>query len=446
MRRFRATPSVGRARSVVIGPPGGERQVLLGRLSEIGPQKEIWLDVDKEHVVAVLGKRGSGKTHTLGVLVEGLGLKDSSRKLGNDSSDRAVLVFDTLNLFQWIGVPLASAKGPESKLQRERARSWNLPEIQLSPKLWHLAGSHGASHGSNPFQVTVADMSPQDWGLLMDVDIVAEPMGQLIAAAYDKVTRTGWHKAGRRTGPTPNYSITDLVECISEDKDLANDFVSDTRRAVRQRLNSYERTGLFSTSGTQLADVLRPGKVSVVLLAHVSEDLRTLVVFLLIRKVLEQRAADSEATKNALITGGTLEDPVVPKTWVILDEAQNIIPERTASFANRELTRFVREGRNFGLSMGISTQQPRAIDSRVMAQVDVLIAHTLTVAQDTNYVTSNLKASSPTGIQLGNKNLEMAEALRELDVGQCLVSSVDAPRSYFVEIRPRVTPHGGFEA
>ena len=58
---------------------------------------------------------------------------------------------------------------------------------------------------------------------------------------------------------------------------------------------------------------LGPGEVSVVLLAHVGEDLRTLVVFLLIRKVLEQRAADSEATKNALITGGTLEEPVVPK-------------------------------------------------------------------------------------------------------------------------------------
>ena len=76
----------------------------------------------------------------------------------------------------------------------------------------------------------------------------------------------------------------------------------------------------------------------------------------------------------------------------------------------------------------------------------MLIAHTLTVAQDTHYVMSNLKASSPTGIQLENKRLEMTEALRELDVGQCLVSSVDAPRSYFVEMRPRVTPHGGFEA
>ena len=446
MRRFRAAPPVGRVRSVVIGPTESERRMLLGRLSEAGPQKEIWLDVDKEHVIAVLGKRGSGKTHTLGVLVEGLGFDDPTGRLSKDSTDRAVLVFDTLNIFQWIGVPLSSAQGPESEIQRRNARSWNLPEVKLCPQLWHLSGSHGASHGSNPFQVTVADMSPPDWGLLMGVDIVAEPMGQLINAAYDKVTRTGWHKAGRRVGPTSNYSIANLIECISEDKELANDFASDTRRAVRQRLNSYERTGLFSTAGTPLADVLKPGKVSVVLLAHVGEDLRTLVVFLLIRKLLEQRSAASEATKNALITGGTLQGPVVPKTWVILDEAQNIIPERTASFANRELTRFVREGRNFGLSMAISTQQPRAIDNRVMAQVDVLIAHTLTVAQDTQYVMSNLKASSPTGIQLGSKNLDMSEALRELDVGQCLVSSVDAPRSYFVEMRPRVTPHGGFEA
>ena len=446
MRRFRTTPPVGRVRSVVIGPPESERHMLLGRLSEAGPQKEIWLDVDKEHVVAVLGKRGSGKTHTLGVLVEGLGFDDPTRRLSNDSTDRAVLVFDTLNLFQWIGVPLSSARGPELEIQRRKAQSWKLPDVNMCPQLWHLSGSHGASHGSQPFQVSVADMSPQDWGLLMDVDIVAEPMGQLINATCDKVTRTGWHKAGRRIGPRSNYSIADLVECISDDKELANDFAPDTRRAVRQRLNSYERTGLFSTAGTPLADLLKPGKVSVVLLAHVGEDLRTLVVFLLIRKLLEQRSADSEATKNALITGGTLEGPIVPKTWVIIDEAQNIIPERTASSANRELTRFVREGRNFGLSMGISTQQPRAIDNRVMAQVDVLIAHTLTVSQDTQYVMSNLKASPPTGIQLASKSLGMSEALRELDVGQCLVSSVDAPRSYFVEMRPRVTPHGGFEA
>ncbi len=446
MPRFRTSPSSGRARSVMIGPSDTERRILLGRLSEMGPRKDIWLDVEKEHVIAVLGKRGSGKTHTLGVLVEGLGFDDPTHILGKDSADRGILVFDTLNLFQWTGVPLAAAHGAEAEKQRSSARSWSLPEVKLSPQLWHPAGSQGASSGSNPLTITVADMSPPDWGLLMDVDIVTEPMGQLVSATYDKVTRTGWQRAGRRVGPRSNYSIVDLVECIAEDRALASEFTPETRRAVRQRLNSYERTGLFSTAGTSMADLLKSGTVSVILLANVGDDLRTLVVFLLIRKLLEQRAAASEATKNALITGGSLQEPVLPKAWVMVDEAQNIIPERTASIANRELTRFVREGRNFGLSIGISTQQPHSIDSCVMAQVDVLIAHTLTLAQDTQYVIANLKASAPTGIQLGAKNLNMVEALRELEVGQCLVSSVDAQRSYFVEVRPRVTPHGGFEA
>ena len=446
MKRFRVTPSAGRGRSVIVGPNESRRNVLIGRLAEVGPRKDVCLDVENEHVVAVLGKRGSGKTHTLGILVEALGLSDPTGKLGCKTPDRAVLIFDTLNLFQWLGVSLVSATGTVAKHQLEESRSWNLPDVTLLPRLWHLSGSDTPNAESTPFQINVADMGPQDWGLLMDVDTVVDPMGQLIAAAHDKVSRTGWRTATRSVSAIQNHAIHDLVDCIGRDRDLTNDFAPDTRRAVRQRLNSYEQTGLFSTEGTLLADMLRPGEVSVLLLARASEDLRTLVVFLLIRKLLEQRSAASEVTKDALIRGGTSEESAIPKTWIILDEAQNVIPARTASLANRELTRFVREGRNFGLSMGISTQQPDAIDSRVMAQVDVLIAHTLAVKQDTNHVLANLKSSPPNDIRLGRQAISLSEALRELDVGQCLVSAVDAPRSYFVEMRPRVTPHGGFEA
>ena len=431
---------------MILGPSDSDRHVLLGRLSEIGPKKDVRLDVGKEHVIAVLGKRGSGKTHTLGVLVEALALADGIGTLRTGPVDRAVLVFDTLNLFQWMGFPLSSALGPVARLQLEKARSWGLPDVTLTPRLWHLAGTDVRASQATPFRVCVGDMSPQDWGLLMDVDTVTEPMGQLITAAWDKVARRGWRKGRNRSVGNEGHSIGDLVDCITEDRELATDFTVDTRRAVKQRLNSYQRTGLFSVEGTVLGDVLKPGQVSVFLLANISEDLRTLVVFLLIRRILEQRAAASEETKYSLITGEGDNEPSVPKTWIILDEAQNIIPDRTASIANRELTRFVREGRNFGLSMGISTQQPTAIDARVMAQVDVLVAHTLTVKQDTNYILSNLKSAEPDSIQVSGRSVQLAEALRELAVGQCLVSAVDASRSYFVEMRPRLTPHGGFEA
>ncbi len=447
MQKFQVMPIVGhRSKSIVLGAASTDQHMLLGRLAEVGPSKNVNLDIEKEHVIAILGKRGSGKTYTLGVVLEGL--ISTSAQVSTHSSDKAVLVLDTLNLFQWIGIPLETAEGKVAKEQLDRARSWGLATTPLSVKLWHLAGSAPVTKDSSPFLVQVNDMSAQDWGFLFDVDIMMDPMGQLIVSACDKVRRTGWQSNSEHRKPSPNHSIPDLVDCIGKDKELSNDFSPETRRAVRQRLMSYEHVGLFSTNGTKLTDLLQPDQASVLLLGRCPEDLRTVVAFLLMRKLRELRSISSEQKKDSLITGaeesrGSLS---VPPTWVLIDEAQNIIPSRTASLANQELTRFVREGRNFGLSMVISTQQPQAIDPRVMSQVDILVVHTLTVQGDISYIMNNLKSASPESIILGRQPVKLQEAIRELEVGQCLISATDAQRGLFAEIRPRITPHGGFEA
>ena len=51
----------------------------LGSLAEVssGARPKVWLATGKEQVVAVVGKRGSGKSFTLGVIAEGLAAKDS---------------------------------------------------------------------------------------------------------------------------------------------------------------------------------------------------------------------------------------------------------------------------------------------------------------------------------------------------------------------------------
>jgi len=447
MQKFQVTPTVGhRSKSVTIGASFVGQHMMIGRLAEVGPIKSFNLNLDKEHVIAILGKRGSGKTHTLGVILEGL--VSSSPLVSKHSSDKAVLVLDTLNLFQWVGIPLESADGKVAKEQLEQARSWGLVTDSLPVKLWHLAGSMPVTKDSLPLLVQVSEMSPQDWGFLFDVDIMMDPMGQLIMSACDKVARTGWQIESESRNPRPNHSIRDLIECIGEDNELNHEFSSETRRAVRQRLMSYERVGLFSTNGTKLTELLQPGQASILLLGRCPEDLRTVVAFLLMRKLRELRSIASERKKEFLIIGGSevKDDLAIPPTWVFIDEAQNIIPSKTASLATQELTRFVREGRNFGLSMVISTQQPQAIDPKVMSQVDVLITHTLTVQNDISYVMNNLKSAPPDSIVLGRQTLKLQEAIRELEVGQCFISATDAQRGLFVEIRPRITAHGGFEA
>ena len=447
MQRFQVSPAVGHSgKTVPVGSAQLLQYLLMGRLSEVGPSRKVCLDTGKEHVVAIVGKRGSGKTHTLGVIVEGLAVPDPSETLGVNDCQRAVLVFDTLNLFQWMNIPLESARGVEAERQFAAAKSWNLPFVRTEAKLWHLAGLDPVSAGSTAFLVQVSDMSAQDWGLLMDVDTTSEPMGQLLSAVTDKVRRTGWDSARSHQQPIENHSIDDMVRCISEDVEIGTEYTPDTRRAVKQRLSSYRHLGLFSRAGTSLKQLLKPGQVSVLLLGQVQEDLRTLVTFLLMRRLRELRFESSQLVKDAMIRGSAEIVPEIPKTWVIIDEAQNIIPSRTASIATAELARFIREGRNYGLSMAISTQQPQAIDPKVMSQVDVLVVHTLTVQGDINYVIGNLKSLAPQTITLGRNRIDLKEAIRQLDIGQCMISSVESPRTIFAEIRPRITTHGGFEA
>ena len=62
MKRFTVKPKAATGRTLCIGGPSGDTDnVLLGRLAEAGPPIPIIHDLSLEHVIAVVGKRGSGK-------------------------------------------------------------------------------------------------------------------------------------------------------------------------------------------------------------------------------------------------------------------------------------------------------------------------------------------------------------------------------------------------
>jgi hypothetical protein len=76
--------------------------------------------------------------------------------------------------------------------------------------------------------------------------------------------------------------------------------------------------------------------------------------------------------------------------------------------------------------------------------VDTLITHKLTVQGDLDYIRRNLKSNLPEEVKFGNSVLGLDEILRALDVGQALVSNTETDRAFILEIRPRVSVHGGF--
>jgi uncharacterized protein len=460
-QRYRVEPALSRrSRTVELRPAGSSPAdwVSLGRLAELGPPKEVRLDLSREHVVSIVGKRGSGKSFTLGSFLEGLCTTESSTAIGELSKDRAALLFDTLNIFQFMTAPVTDASGSTHVAEQAKLlKRWGLEPVDLDVDLWVPAGFEDrVTARATPFRIRTRDMTVDDWAALLGVDAMQDIMGQLLSLTLDKVTRSGWTDAqGTAHAGNPDYSIGDLLECLREDQEIGHDYANETVRAVRQRLSSYEASPLFGPDGTELHELLQGGRLSVLLLSGVPDDVRLVTIFLTIRKLLFARAQASEAAKTLSL--GFADDPseraridgilasAPPKTWVVIDEAQNIFPSEKQTAASAILLRFVREGRNFGMSLAFTTQQPSAIDPRIMAQVDLQIAHTLTVNKDIANILGNLKAREPARVQSKGKDLSMADAVRHLQTGQAFVSSVDAERSFFMDVRPRTSVHGGFE-
>ena len=448
----------------VCGQEGGiaDEWIRLGRLTEYGRPIDVLLDVTSEKVIAIFGKRGQGKSYTLGSLVEGLVTKEASTSISDLKERRAVLLFDTLNIYQWMHLSLSDQNAmelPEVRRQADALEGWEISPEELQVAVWYPAGFYSAlDSGHQEFSIRVSYLLLDDWGLLMELDIVRDIKGQLLAEVFTKTTESGWeHRDGYTVDANRVYSLQDLLTCLEGDQDLDHGaYHQETVRAVRQRLLAYSKLPLFQGQGTALSDLLRSGRVSVLLLNRLGEDLRSVLVSVLVRRLIRERSAASELAKDLMVNPNLAEaqresvrerlQTSVPKTWVVVDEAQNVIPSGRRTFASESLIKLVKEGRNFGLSFVVTTQQPRALDQSIMSQVETFVIHKLVAQNDIEYVLSNIKCPFPDEIKQDLRILSPRELLRDVERGQVVVSDTNSPRAFVMEVRPRVGVHGGFEA
>jgi len=71
---------------------------------------------------------------------------------------------------------------------------------------------------------------------------------------------------------------------------------------------------------------------------------------------------------------------------VMIDEAHTIIPQGTESIAHRALRRIAREGRKYGIGLGLITQRPTEIDQAALSQCGTMMALRLSNKADRNVV------------------------------------------------------------
>jgi uncharacterized protein len=443
------------------GSPKGDG-VWLGTLAEVGPAKppKVWLATDKEQVVAVVGKRGSGKSFTLGVIAEGLATQGET-PIGRQSSPRAVLLFDPLDVYWTTRYGAAPSENAEAQRHFELAKKAGITGLKFQVEAW--VPGMAACRPADPtwfktLTLPVPVMGLDEWELLLDVNVMTDPMGQALTDTLALVGKGGYRLRGESVAPSAQFSLGDLRDaCRAEE--MVETYHPETLRALRQRLGALEATGLFSAEGTPLRDLLSPGCVTVVLLGRLPQAQRSALVAVLTRRLMEERGTSAFAEKRLALDPelkgrekGQVEAAAssgIPRTVVVLDEAQSFLAPGQTSPARTLFVRLVKEGRNMGLSAVLATQQPSALDQRVLSQVETFVAHQLVTEADIRAVRDNLKSESPEAIQLGNRQLELGGLLRELGPGTCLLSAADlntpVRRSLVMNVRPRATVHGGIE-
>jgi hypothetical protein len=459
MRVFDIEPRV--AGKVHLGSTKRDSVILAGKVAEKGNNEPIYFDGSDNFVVFEVGKRGSGKSYGMGSLLEGFATAAAS-KIGKHREPRAVVLLDPLDI-HWTALTPLSPDGPDGlKRQHDVLSKWQGLEIEpINVQVFIPAGHKWEIDPVEfrEFRLPVASLDAGDWGLLIKADLITEPRGRLIDEAYRKVTELGWNwdSPSNPVAPKTNYSLQDLIDCIDHDPDITSFYASETCRSVVQPLRALGRMPLFdSPEGTPLTDLARVGMLSIMCLNRLTEDLRTVLTTVLVKKLKADRMFASQIRRRLALKAEPddvrlrLTEELnrhVPRTILAIDEAQILMPARGHSnMARQALDSFVLEGRNFGLSLWLATQRPKgAISEAAASQIDTFIVHRLSVAEDIAAVAGLLQNAKPDRIRYAGRDLELPDLIRSLEVGQAIFSSASSDASRFVvgNVRPRNVAHGG---
>ena len=454
MRQFIVDPQIQGA--VEVGTEGIGSKIYLGRLAETGPMRKVHLSIAKEFVVLLNGKRGSGKSHTLGVILEGLATQADRSSIADHSTRRAVLLLDPMGNF-WTTAHLASNDGgPRAQEQFAALDGWQCGPEPLNVAVWLPAGHKTPNHPADvkEFRIRISDLDAADLADLLGTNLVRDPQGAALSEAYHAV------QDARGDG---TFKLVDLINYLEHVKSGGGgDHADGTLRALIRSLRGLERQKVFSGDGTALTELLKPGLLSVLMLPlSVGPDLRRVVTRLLIRRILKEREESSQMLQRLSVEVALSHDERthlqkeidrrVPRTVLALDEAQELLGDDGGE-AKEALEAFCLLGRNYGLSLLLATQRPTAsaLSSKVRSQVDLCLTHRLLTQEDIEVSERNLLGIYPREAMLGHESLDYAQLVRALGPGQAIVSASHATaggeplqRIFALQVRPRISVHGG---
>ncbi len=398
----------------------GKGYVRMGQTTSLS--NNIMMDVAKPHVILCSGKRGSGKSTTIGVIAEEMSLlpEEISQKL-------SILIFDTMGIFWTMKFPNLR----DEKLLEE----WELKPISFDVKVYTPEGFFQKYRKEGiatdyPFSLKVSELSSSDWMNVFGIGLL-DPVGILIERAIEDLKELYKEE----------YSIDDILEFIQKDKKTEQK----VRDAAENRFLAARSWGLFSEKGTKIQELTQGGKISILDVSCYSDiggwGVKNLVIGLIARKILNERmTARKKEEMESIEEGQSLfseeEIEEKPLVWIFIDEAHEVLSRKETTAATDALVKLLREGRQPGISLVLATQQPGEIHTDVMTQSDIVISHRLTAKRDIEALNRMMQSYLTGDLQ---KYLNQLPRLK----GSAILLDDNSERIYPMRVRPKLSWHGG---
>ncbi|MGY5871281.1 MAG: ATP-binding protein [Candidatus Thorarchaeota archaeon] len=386
------------------------------------------LDLMSPHVMLVAGKRGSGKSYTLGILAEEL-----ARAMERREIEVAAVLVDTVDVFRQMVEPNDDqsdllkkwgfeARGFPVNVYIPRRTYVGLPdEVKKKARLYPLS--------IGPKELTVSD-----WGYVLEKGgTLSTTMENLISETLDSVRKGYSLDSGERVSLKRDFSIKDMMKCIETSPSIEELYKPATRTALIQRLKRADRMGVFHPGGTSAQDLAIAGQITVIDVAPLGSDAEAVLAILtnmLCRQVLTYRMAWTDE--------GTSAREELPPTWLIIDEAHTLVPRSGPTPAKDAIIGYAKLGRRFGCSLVLCTQQPSAVSDDAISQADLIISHSLSHDNDIRALQQRAPAVLPD--QFRDKVF-----ISSLPRGAAIIfdQTTENKRGFIMQVRPRLSQHGG---
>jgi len=418
---------VGRSKSDIakFGKRGcvliGKSYIQMGTTQSLS--SKVYFDVAGAHVIFIPGKRGGGKSYTMGVIAEGFSLLEPEIK-----QNLSIILLDTMGIYWTMRYG--------NKHEVDLLGPWNLKpqpvdiKIFTPEKYYHKYKEQGIPTDI-PFTLDASLLSGDDWVLAFKQDKYS-PIGILITRLILEMKKV-----------RDTYTVDDLIEAVKNDR-RAEQNVKD---AAENMFLLAKGWGVFG-KGTPLSELAKGGQITVLDLSAYATmpggwDVKALVLgiiaqHLFINRMEARKKEEFAQVHSALHYFGEEKQAKqeMPLVWLVIDEAHEFLPVTGKVASTDALVTIMREGRQPGISLILATQQPGKIHTDVMTQSDIVLSHRITAEMDTKALGLLAQSYMREGLIGAMNTLPRVK-------GAAVLFDDTNERLYPIRVRPRFTWHGG---